>query len=60
VEQHGRFRIDGHALFIWPKEAAAPWLEELRQRREEVILYLISRYMLMLGPEGGYRRRQLQ
>ena len=42
----GRFEIDGDRLGIYPKEAAAPVLEELRQHKWEIIELLSQRPLL--------------
>jgi hypothetical protein len=54
----GRFRVDGHALFIWPKGAATPWLKELHERQDDVVAYLIARWMITEPEAGRVRPRR--
>jgi hypothetical protein len=50
VEQAGgRFQIDGDRLGIFPKEAAAPVLEQLRQHKAELIAELSRRTAMPAG-----------
>ena len=45
----GRLRVDGEYLVIAPGEAAAPVMEELRQRKTEIIELLAERPAMPAG-----------
>jgi hypothetical protein len=46
----GRFTVEGEWLVVYPTEAGAPLLEELRQHKPEIIALLQSRTEQETGP----------